>query len=139
MISVARKYTLHQTSPDEVAPASAQEPSSPSPSEHHLAILEALADGVDPFTGDELPDESVYQSAKVLRALLAGLGALKKQHEKSIQLAKLPAKAGEPWDEEEDESLLSAFDEGSTPAQLAEVHGRTTGAIKSRLAKKGRI
>jgi hypothetical protein len=137
MIFVARKYTLHQTSPDE--DASAQEPSPASLSEHHRAILEALADGVDPFTGDELPDESVYQNAQVLRALLAGLGALKKQHVKDSQRAKLPAKAGKPWDDEEDKLLLDAFDEGETPKQLAETHGRTLGAIQSRLTKKGRI
>jgi hypothetical protein len=137
MSFVACKYTLHQTSPDEAA--SAQELSPPSPSEHHLAILEALADGVDPFTGDEFPHESVYQHAKVLRALLAGLEALKKQHQKESQREELPAKAGKPWGDEEDKRLLDAFDEGATAKQLAETHGRTLGAIQSRLTKKGRI
>ena len=43
-----------------------------------LSILRALAEGKDPLTGEELPDESCYQSAKVLRALLAGIEALEK-------------------------------------------------------------
>ena len=109
------------------------------PSEHHLAILEALADGVDPFTGDELPHESIYQHAKVLRALQVGIKALKKQNQKEQKQAKLPGKAGKPWTDEEEKRLLDAFDEGTTPKQLAEIHGRTLGAIQSRLTKKGRI
>ena len=40
-----------------------------------------------------------------------------------------------PWTKEEDESLLAAVREGKTVPELARRHGRTTGAISSRLQK----
>lgn len=136
---MSREYILHRSEPGGATPDIQDAAESMGPSEHHLAILEALADGVDPFTGDELPHESVYQHAKVLRALQVGIEALKKQNRKEAQRSSLPAKAGKPWTDEEDKRLLDAFDEGRTPKQLAETHGRTLGAIQSRLTKKGRI
>lgn len=132
---MARKYQLNDSDGKEPAAPEAL----PEKNEHHLAILEALADGVNPFSGENLPHESIYQHAKVLRALQSGVAALRKQNEKQAKRAKLPAQAGNPWTEEEEERLLNAFDDGATPKQLAKAHGRTLGAIQSRLTKKGRI
>ena len=42
-----------------------------------------------------------------------------------------PARAGLPWNDEEDEVLLSAFNNGATIGALADKHERTYGAIKS--------
>src|ERR1700727_1961291 len=39
-------------------------------------ILQALVQGIDPLTGDELPPGTILQQAEVLRALLAGVSAL---------------------------------------------------------------
>jgi hypothetical protein len=36
-------------------------------------ILQALVQGVDPLTGEELPTGTILQHADVLRALLAGV------------------------------------------------------------------
>ena len=105
----------------------------------HLAILEALADGVDPLTGEELPGESVFRDAKVLAALAAGMAALGKEHERRERHGKMPGKAGKPWDPQEDARLAEAFDEGTPIKTLAERHGRTPGAIKSRLARLGKL
>ena len=105
----------------------------------HLAILEALADGVDPMTGEPLPGESVFKSKEVLAALAAGMTALEKKKERQERHSNLPGKAGKPWDAEEDKRLSDAFDEGEPIKALAEVHGRTPGAIKSRLAKLGKL
>ena len=112
---------------------------SPDSFSRHLAILEALADGVHPFTGDELPDESVYQNAKVLRALLAAVEALKHQGTRDARQADQPAKAGNPWNAGEDELLVARFEKGLSFADLAKEHGRTSGAIKSRLTKLGKL
>ncbi|MFD2256213.1 hypothetical protein ACFSSA_05980 [Luteolibacter algae] len=133
---MARQYILNKQGSANESP---ETPSQHDPREHQLAILEALADGVDPFTTEELPHESIYQHAKVLRALQSAIAALKKQHEKASQREKLPAKAGKPWDDEEDTRLLEAFDGGTSPKELSEIHGRTLGAIQSRLTKKGRL
>ena len=47
--------------------------------------------------------------------------------------------AGTPWSAEEDARLCREFDAGMTTAQIALQHGRTSGAITSRLVKLGRI
>ena len=50
-----------------------------------------------------------------------------------------PARGGESWNEEEDGTLLSEFNEGLTISEIAEKHQRTNGAIQSRLIKHGVI
>jgi len=102
-----------------------------------LQILRALADGKHPLTGEALPDESCYQSAKVLRALLAGIEALAKEAQKKNRV--LPGAAGKPWDAEEDESLVADFESGTAIAALAQTHERTEGAIRSRLMRLGKL
>ncbi len=102
-----------------------------------LSILRALADGKHPLTGETLPEESCYQSAKVLRALLAGIEALEKAEQKKSRV--LPGSAGKPWDAEEDESLVADFEGGTTIASLAQTHERTEGAIRSRLMRLGKL
>ncbi len=105
----------------------------------HLAILEALADGVDPMSGEPLPGESVFKSDGVLAALAAGTVALQKEQARLERQTELPNKAGKPWDAEEDKRLVDAFDAGTPVKELAERHGRTPGAINSRLAKLGKL
>ena len=39
-------------------------------------ILQSLVQGIDPFSGEELPEGTVLQEAEVMRALLAGVAAL---------------------------------------------------------------
>lgn len=114
-------------------------PSEPPPQdpEESLRVLRALAAGRHPQSGEELPEESCYQSAKVLRALLAGIDSLEKS---AIRMNReLPAGAGKPWDVEEDETLSADFESGTTIADLAQNHQRTEGAIRSRLMKLGKL
>ena len=51
----------------------------------------------------------------------------------------LPHNAGKSWDAAEDESLVREFEGGETMAALARAHGRTPGAIKSRLIRLGKM
>ena len=51
----------------------------------------------------------------------------------------MPAKTGEPWSEDEGRKLLAGFDAGRALQELATTHERTTGAIRARLLKCGRI
>lgn len=102
-----------------------------------LRILRALADGRHPLTGEPLPEESCYQSAKVLRALLAGIDALEKAAKRKSRV--LPAAAGKSWSAEEDESLAGDFDGGTSIEELAQNHQRTQGAIRSRLIRLGKL
>ena len=41
-----------------------------------ITILRALADGIDPYTGERLPNESPYQRLQTVRALYAAIKAL---------------------------------------------------------------
>ena len=102
-----------------------------------LQILLALAEGRHPLTGEALPEESCYQSAKVLRALLAGIEALEKTAGKKDRV--LPGAAGNPWDAEEDAILVADFESGTAIKELAQTHRRTEGAIRSRLMKLGKL
>jgi len=51
----------------------------------------------------------------------------------------LPTNAGKPWSPEEDNSLAASFDKGTPVRKMASEHGRTEGAIASRLVRLGRL
>lgn len=95
-------------------------------------LLRLLADGADPMTGERLPDESVYNRPEIIRALHCVLRAL---HECS---ADMPAvNAGRSWSTDEEERLRREYDEGLSTQVIARRHGRTEGAIETRLAELG--
>lgn len=50
-----------------------------------------------------------------------------------------PANAGGAWDEREDTQLIQEYNEGMKISEIAQIHQRTRGAIRSRLKKKGLI
>ena len=88
-------------------------------------ILQLLADGVDPTTGELLPDESPYNKPEVIRALFAVLSP--SPHTKQ------PANAGKPWDDAEDDKLRQEFAAGLRVSAIAKEHGRSRGAVTSRI------
>lgn len=101
-------------------------------------ILETLANGVDPSTGEVLAGKSPFNDLQVIRALFYGVRELEKL-QKATRSRSQPANAGKPWTKEEDASLLEAFDAGKPVKELADRHGRTKGAIQSRLVRHGRL
>lgn len=102
-------------------------------------ILQALVQGYDPFTGDELPSGSVLQQAEVMRALLAGISALDAGAARALRRAQLPENVGRAWSVDEETNLATAFRNGDSLAVLAERHGRTPTAIEARLEKMGLV
>lgn len=103
-------------------------------------IIEALAGGVDPATGEVLPEDSPLSSPHVIRALFIAAKALEMTATKPARpAAAAPGNAGKGWTADEDRRLLAAFDGGAPVAELARMHGRTTGAIDSRLIRLGRM
>ena len=102
-------------------------------------ILCSLAEGVDPQTGEVFPADSPYQHPDTVRALFAAIQALGKQEQRQRREQYLPANAGKPWDKSEDDQLCADFDQGMTVKQLSQRHGRTRGAIQSRLVKLGKL
>lgn len=103
-----------------------------------LSIVSALANGVNPHSGEVFAEGSPYQSAEIVRALFVAVRALQGQMSPRRR-ADAPTNAGKPWTEKEDVELQSAFDRGVTIADLARVHGRTAVGIQARLEKHGRV
>jgi len=104
-----------------------------------LAIVRSLAEGVDPESGELFPRDSAYQRPQTVRALYAAAAALDQAGRAERRRAELPRKTGTPWAEDEDRSLLAAFDAGRSLTELAAAHQRTQGAIRLRLVKYGRL
>jgi hypothetical protein len=103
-------------------------------------IIEVLAGGIDPATGEVLPDDSPLSNPHVIRALFIAAKALEPTPAKSARTAATaPGNAGKSWTEEEDQRLVAGFDAGTLVAALARTHERTAGAINSRLVKLGRL
>jgi len=104
-----------------------------------LAVIRPLAEGVDPLSGEVFPDESLYQHASVVRALMAAVSALESESRRMRRQERLPKNAGLPWSVEEDDELVKGFDEQDTLGQLAKRHHRSVGAIRARLVKLGKL
>lgn len=100
--------------------------------------LEALANGIDPSTGEVFAEQGPYHHPQIIRALFYAVRELEKL-EKPARSSQLPGNAGKPWSTEEDARLLQAFDEGIPVKELAERHARTKGSIESRLIRHGRL
>ena len=104
-----------------------------------LGVIKALADGVDPNTGEMLPDNSPIQSAIVVRALYTSINALEKNLKSTSRKSNLPDNAGKPWSDEEDKQVEDEYKSGMTVTEISKLHLRTRGAIQSRLLKLGLI
>ncbi|QQX78607.1 hypothetical protein JK628_13565 [Shewanella sp. KX20019] len=78
--------------------------------ETNLKIIEALANGINPLTGEALPEESPYNSPEIIRALFSTLEFIKHPAKKQPKVKKtleqkqaenlengLPKNAGLPW------------------------------------------
>ena len=100
-----------------------------------IQVLESLANGVDPATGAQIP-QNTFHSPDVIRALFAATSLLKGS--RASANAKFTS-AGTPWSAEEDLRLTHEFDGGMTVSQIALQHGRSSSAISLRLVKLGKV
>lgn len=100
-------------------------------------IIQALANGMDPITGEVFPESSPYNHPKVIRALFQTLKALERS--RGLDKRERPSNAGKPWDEKQDRDLLKDFDAGTPTSEIATKHGRTEYAITARLVKLGKL
>ncbi len=104
-----------------------------------MTIIQALIDGINPLSDEPLPDNSLCLNSDIQRALQAAIPALESRIRYDARIAKLPANAGNPWTDEEDQQLMTAFDNGNSIATIVEQHQRTKGSITSRLIKLGKV
>ena len=101
--------------------------------------LQALAQGIHPLTGEDLPGGTVLQEPEVRQALAAGVQALEQAAARARRRAGLPANRGRAWSTEEEATLVAAFGAGDSLMVIAAQHGRTLRAIEVRLAMHGLI
>ena len=97
-------------------------------------LLTVLADGIDPLTGEVLPDDHVCNKGEIVRALNCAVEVLSRRKKKT-----LPENNGKPWTEELDSELCRLFDEGMKKKELCAHFKRSPGSIESRLEKLGRL
>ena len=102
-----------------------------------LKVLGYLADGYDPETGELLPEQSPYHSARIVRALFHAMKALEHASEALPVATRIPANVGAKWTSDEEQRLVEAFKKGQSVKEIAAFHGRTRGAITSRLVRLG--
>lgn len=95
-------------------------------------LLRALADGIDPMTGQPLPDESVYNRPEIIRALHCVLQELQERADSTAAV-----NAGRNWSTEEEAQLLQEYGVGLPTETIARRHGRSVGAIETRLSELG--
>lgn len=103
-------------------------------------IVDTLAQGIHPVTGEVMPEDSPYNAPPVIRALFAVSQALD-SNEAPVPKSRreTPPNAGKPWTPQEDDKLESAFAAGVDPRDIAQEMGRTGWAVEARLAKLGKI
>jgi LmbE family N-acetylglucosaminyl deacetylase len=107
-----------------------------------LKIIQQLANGVDPHSGEVFRADSPYQHPDTVRALFIAMRALEEQsapRQRAAGNENAPQNAGKPWSADEDQALASAFDAGKQIPELAAQHQRSRFAIETRLAKLGKI
>lgn len=106
-------------------------------------ILECLADGVNPLTGEVLPPDDSCNQGDVVRALYTVLASIPENMASPDASEKpkkpQPEKAGKPWSEEDNKMLAQMFDEGRSRKEMCEYFERSTGGIAARLVRIGKI
>ena len=110
--------------------------------EHALKILNALANGVHPATGEVFAADSAYQHPDTVRALFEAVRAMETTRRAATAERKpgdIPANTFLRWTADEEERLAAGFDAGRTSAELAKLHNRSLAAIEARLLKIGKI
>ena len=98
-------------------------------------LLAALADGINPLTGEILPDEDSCNQVEIVRALNTAVAELDKLAAKRSRPQ--PENAGKPWTKEEEEQLVKEFHCGNTANEIAKLHNRSKGAVAARLVRLG--
>jgi hypothetical protein len=108
-------------------------------------IIDTLAQGIHPITGEAMPDDSPYNAPPVIRALhavsraLEGAAGAAPAPDAARGKRTAPPNAGKAWTSQEDEALETAFDAGIPLKQVAQELGRTAFAVEQRLVKLGKL
>ncbi|KIM12930.1 MAG: hypothetical protein KU38_03165 [Sulfurovum sp. FS08-3] len=118
--------------------------------EKSYSIINSLANGVHPVTGEIFEINSPYNHPDIIRALFFILNnkkqgktynikkTLEQKQEENIQKG-LPKNSGLPWSNELKSKLANQFKETKSISELAIIFERTTGSIIAELVKQGLV
>ena len=98
-------------------------------------IISALAEGVDPTTGEVLPGDSICNKGEIVRAFYAVLNHLDEKKPKK----NLPANAGKPWAKEDEDLLVGLYRSGTPKRDICKTLQRTESGVSARLVHLGII
>jgi len=108
-------------------------------------IVQTLAQGIHPTTGEVFPPESPYNDPSVIRALFSILESVKyskrprkspeERRQENLELGK-PGNSGLPWTEQDRALVASSFQEGMTVKKLATMLGRSTASIVAEVIRQ---
>lgn len=97
-------------------------------------IVSALAEGIDPTTGELLDNDNVCNKGEVVRAFYAILEAIDKKPKK-----KLPENAGKRWTDEDEDLLKQLYQNGTSKVEICKRLKRSVTGIAARLVHLGVI
>ena len=100
--------------------------------EDKLQAIEALLDGVDPFTGEILDEDHLVNNDLIQSIIIKAQTSLLRQRDREERWG---ASSPEKWTKAEEIKLEEEYKNGLSIKEIAEKHNRTEGAIRNRLAK----
>ena len=100
-------------------------------------LLSILADGINPITGEILPEGDSCNQVEIVRALYKVLDYLNDPNLPSRKPK--PENSGKAWSDSEKEELANEFRSGMNLSEIARKHGRSRGSIEAKLAQMGLI
>lgn len=105
-------------------------------------VIDTLAQGIHPVTGEAMPEDSPYNAAPIIRALHAVSRALEEMQsvQERVRTSRtVPPNSGKAWTAQEDAALETAFDAGIAVKDMARELGRTVPAVEQRLVHLGKV
>lgn len=99
--------------------------------------LAALADGINPLTGEILPEWDSCNQAEIVHALHTAVMVMDNNLKHPPKPR--PENHGKPWTEDEDQQLLEEYRGGQSGSEIAKAHIRSKGAIAARLVRLGEL
>jgi hypothetical protein len=114
-----------------------------------VQMIETVANGTNPITGEAFPSNSPYNAPEIIRALFACAQHIRQPPQKSRKTLEqrqaenqrkgFPKNAGLPWTKEAKAELADLFKAGEGPGKLAQKLKRTKYAILMELKNQGLI
>ena len=101
-----------------------------------LKIVRALANGVDPESGEKIDGNSICRKPEVVKALNRAISSLVREQKRE---SRKPTNAFRSWTRAEDAQVCEEMRNGKDFHDIAKAHNRTVPSIVARLVKLGKI